>query len=107
MEEMEMEEDKIEHFTLIQNAAPFLLYLLHRYPTGSINELFDRFCRAFPIYLAHADGGNDMGARNFLQIIFSHLFLFRFCHTFGLLDISPEEEYNTTKLFRKAFAFQM
>ena len=105
LDEMDMELDDIEHFAIIQSAAPFLLYLLHRHPTGSMNDLFNRFCRAFPIYLTPADGGSDEAVLDFLQTVFERLFFFRFCHPFGLLDISPEREYSTTKLFRRAFEF--
>lgn len=113
------------HFDNIQNSAIFSLYLLHRHPTGTVGELFDRFARAFPAYVEPAQG--EERVRAWLGDLYAYLFLVHFSAQLGLVKPagppgagsasgaappgaggglgSLDSRYQTTELFRKALVW--
>jgi hypothetical protein len=98
-----------EHFDIIQEAAPFLLLLLHRHPVGTRREVFDRFAAAFPPFAE--PWANDKESTQLLRSVFGMLGLGEFCEPFGLVRTSYEKRgevrlevrYETTPLFRETF----
>jgi hypothetical protein len=113
---LEWQEDHLRqgHFTIIQSSALFSLYLLHRHPSGTTEDFFRRFAKAYPAYVQPANG--NPGIVDFLEEQFETLFFFHFCRLFGLVRIrlaNPDEpyqdkdKYEVTELFRTAFNWKM
>jgi hypothetical protein len=98
---------RTDHFHFIQQSAIFSLYLLRNQPSGTAGGLAGRFARAFPAFTAPAQ--DDEGSLDFLRVIYSLLFLFTFCETFGLVDIQGRapDDYEITDLFRRAFVWKV
>lgn len=102
-----------EHFTIVQDAFPFVLRLLHHHPTGTPDELTDRFATAFPAYFS--PGGSDARNMQLLRSTFRRLVLHEVCEPFGLVQLTVQEpdddgpfthRYETTRLFREAFEWR-
>ena len=102
-----------DHFRIVQQAAPFVLRLLHHRPTGTEANLFERFATAFPLYAQ--PGANDPAAMDLLRDVFAILTLSEFCEPFGLVTLDYERSdgddsggcrYETTPLFRSAFRWK-
>ncbi len=92
------------HFNIIQNSALFLLYLLEKHPSGTIENLIERFSRAFPAFISAVKGEESV---KWMQIIFKILFVESFCVPFGFLEITADrEKYRTTELFHQAFRWK-
>lgn len=103
-----------DHFRIVQQAAAFVLRLLHRYPSGTGQALFERFATAFPLYVE--PGLKDPATMRTLRDGFTLLALIGFCERFGLVRLEYEPapadrtddrdggyRYETTRLFRAAF----
>lgn len=104
------EELRHEHFDIIARAGVFLLYLLHRHPTGTVGEFYDRFTRAFPAFTQPTQG-READAELFGEV-FSILFFEHACRLFGLARLSedyggypagPQVRYEAGDVFRTAF----
>lgn len=105
---------RFDHFTVVQDAALFLLFLLHKHRAGTIGEFIDRLTRAFPELIEPA--GADQAIADFVRSVVSELFFARFCAFFGFVTIKGEPfnfpearaaEYHTTPLFDQTFSWKV
>jgi hypothetical protein len=96
-----------------QHAGLFLLYLLSRHPGGTVGEFFNRFCRAFPVFVEPI--AEDSESMAIIGRDFSQLFFDGFCRSLGLTtleepagtyDWAPGTTYETTDLFRRALVWK-
>ena len=94
------------HFEIVQKSALFCLRLLANHPMGLRREFVDRFTKAFPAFLAPAQG--DARSISLLRNIVDTLFFDEFCEPFGLTTIAGPnyEEYRTTELCRRALVWR-
>ncbi len=108
------EEMRAPHFDLVQDAALFLLYLLHKYPQGTVGGFIDRVTRAFPDLIRPAQ--DDPAILTFIAGVVSELFFARFCIVFGLVTSTDDPsdfpaargvEYEVTPLFARAFRWKV
>ena len=108
------ENTRDQHFNLVQDAAMFLLYLLHRHPQGTVGEFLDRVMRAFPDLIGPAQ--DDPAILDFIATIVSELFFARFCILFGFVRFTDDAsdfpaardvEYEVTPLFAQLFRWKV
>lgn len=104
---------QVGHFQIVQRSALFLLYLLKLHPEGTVAEHFDRFVRAFPMFVEPAQGEKRIVA--WLAMNFATLFFEYFCSLFGLVSlaanadgdpVAPDARYEVTDLFRQVFRWK-
>ena len=107
------EELQHEHFDSIGQAGVFLLYLIHRHPTGTVGQFYDRFTRAFP-GLTQPTQGREADEVLFREV-FSILFFEHAGPLFGLVrpparydssPAGPQVRYEATDVFRAAFVWR-
>ena len=107
------EELQHAHFDIIGQAGVFLLYLLHRHPTGTVGEFYDRFTRAFPAFTQPTQGRE--ADEDLFRDIFSILFFEHAGPLFGLVRLpegydtypaSPQVRYEAADVFRAAFVWR-
>ncbi|WP_018526367.1 hypothetical protein [Alkalispirochaeta alkalica] len=103
VENLDVSREDEAHLSIIQRSAIFSLYLLSRYPEGTLEDLTDRFVRAFPAFLGAARG--DVSEIRWLRQVYQYLLLQRFCVPLGLVKITTDGEYRTTPLFRQGLVF--
>jgi len=103
-----------EHFDIVQHAALFLFYLLHKHPEGTVGEFIDRVTRAFPDFVRPAQ--DHPATLEFLAGVVSELFFAQFCALFGLVRVAgdprdfPEArnvKYRVTPLFTRLFRWKV
>lgn len=102
-----------DHFRIVQQAAAFVLRLLHHHPSGTEAELFERFATAFPLYAQ--PGANDPATMDLLRDVLAILALSEFLESFGLVVLEYElpnaddpggYRYETTPLFKRALRWK-
>ncbi|MFW6213870.1 MAG: YecA family protein [Spirochaetota bacterium] len=96
-----------DRLTFVEQSCMFSLYLLKRHPSGTTQELFDRFVRAFPAFIEPA--GNDEKMVDYFRAYYIVLFVSYFSDAFGLVELQDETrvltEYKVTDLFHAAFVW--
>ena len=102
-----------DYFDFVRNAALFFLFLLQKFPEGTVGEFMDRISRAFPEFFQPAQG--DPQLMDLIASIASELFFMHFCIFFGLIEYSGDPsdfpgardaEYRVTPLFSRLFIWK-